>query len=431
MSQYTDILNRKAETLSADDDDYEKSLLEISALFHGFDRALTAFIIEHGYEGNPADIPSKAQFLREKFKAAGLKPPRDFKEWFLPNRKISRKTAFQICFAFHLDVAQTNEFFRCVQLERSFDCHTITEAVFYFCTRNALSYSQAQEIMDRIPIPGKAKALPNCDILYTGTIIDCLNCMDDKEMLIQYIKDHVNDFRYNNATAIKYIQELWSKISEPDGLAAQEGSIIARTRNQFEDRHKKGAADTRSAEVISAEIRHQEQKVRPYDYVVVGSDASTWIIFSQIIGLANYQESKYAVNYDRSLTSVLSENRLMPLKADYCFPSRQNIDKLVRGDLVGDDEIIRKMLIFLVFYTYWVKLILRNNDAFYFAKKSDSERCLDMINARLLDAGYPELYAGNPYDWLFLWSLNDEHPLEAFRTYMGEVFVVKEESGEN
>ncbi len=430
MSQYTDILNLKAETLSSDDEDYEESLLEISALFHGFDMALTAFIAAHGYTEDSSDVTAKAQFLRKKFKAADIKPPRDFKEWFSPNKKISRKTAFQICFAFHLDVDQTNDFFRCVLLERGFDCHTITEAVYYFCLRNALSYTQAQEMIDQIPIPKKAKTLPDCDILYTGTILDGLNSIDDKEALIQYIKEQIDDFRYNNATAIKYIQDLWAEISKPGGLATQEGSIIARTHNQFEDRRKKGAADTRSAEVISAEIHHQDQKVKPYDYVIADSDASTWIIFSQILGLANYQETEYAVKYDRSLTSVLSENRLMPMKADYCFPSRQSIDKLVRGDLVGDDEIVRKMLIFLVFYSYWAKLIIHKNDAFYSARSSDSERCLDTINARLLSAGYPELYAGNPYDWLFLWSLNDEHPLEAFRTYMGEVFAVKEEDTE-
>ena len=121
----------------------------------------------------------------------------------------------------------------------------------------------------------------------------------------------------------------------------------------------------------------------------------------------------------------------MPLKADYCFPSRQNIDKLIRGDLVGDDEIIRKMLIFLVFYAYWADIIIKQNDALYLAKHSDSERCLDTINNRLLNAGYPELYAGNPYDWLFMWALNDENPLIAFRHYMGEVFAVKEENTED
>ena len=427
MSQYTELLNIQAETLSPDDDGYEESLLEVSTMFRGFDEALTDFIEKHGYTGDLADVPAKAQFLREKFREAKVKLPRDFKEWFIPNKKFARKTAFQICFAFGLGVDETNDFFRCVQFERGFDCHTINEAVYYFCMRNGLSYSEAQEIIERIPVPKKVKAIPNREVLYTGTIIEYINSIDDKEKLIQYIKDNINDFQYNNATAIKYIQELWNDISKTNGLATKEGSIIDGTYNRFEDRHKKGVTDTRSAEVIDVEVRQQEQEVKPYDYVIAGSDASTWIIFSQIIGLANYQEREYATKHDRSLSSVLSENKLMPLKADYCFPSRQNIDKLIRGDLVGDDEIIRKMLIFLVFYTYWAKLIISKNDAFHSVERSDSERCLDTINGRLLDAGYPELYAGNPYDWLFMWALNGEHPLDDFRTYMGEVFAVKEE----
>ncbi|MGI6122612.1 MAG: hypothetical protein ACOYIG_00300 [Acetivibrionales bacterium] len=426
MSQYTELLDIKAETLSPDDDEYEMNLLEVSALFRGFDEALTAFIEEHGFIGDLTDIKAKAEFLREKFKTANVKPPRDFKEWFIPNKKFSRKTAYQICFAFGLGVDETNDFFRCVQFERGFDCHAINEVVYYFCMKNGLSYTVAQEIIDQIPVPKKAKAIPNREILYTGTIIEYINSIDDKEKLIQYIKDNINDFQYNNATAIKYIQELWDDISKTGGLAASEGAIIDRTYNRFEDKHKKHITDTRSKEVVKEEVLYQEQEVKPFDYVVAGSDASTWIIFSQILGLSNYQENDYSSKYDRSLTSVLSENKLMPLKADYCFPSRQSIDKLMRGELVGDDEIIRKMLIFLVFYTYWAKIVVSKKDAFYTAKVSDTERCLDTINARLLDAGYPELYAGNPYDWLFKWSLNDEHPLEAFRTYMGEVFAIKE-----
>lgn len=428
MSQYTELLDIKAETLSPDDDDYEKDLLEVSALFRGFDEALTAFIADQGFVGDLSDTKEKAEFLRNKFKEANVNPPHSFKELFLPTAKIKRPTAYKICFALGLDVSKTNDFFRCVQFERSFDCHTISEAVYYFCMRNGLSYTEAQELIDRIPMPKKAKAIPAHEILYTGTIIEYINSIDDKEKLIQYIKDNINDFQYNNATAIKYIQELWDDISKADGFAANEGAIIDRTYNRFEDKHKKHITDTHSKEVVEEEVHYQEQEVKPFDYVVAGSDASTWIIFSQILGLRNYQENEYSSKYDRSITSVLSENKLLPLKADYCFPSRQIIDKLMRGELVGDDETIRKMLIFLVFYTYWAKLIVSKNDAFYSAKVSDTERCLDTINARLLDAGYPELYAGNPYDWLFMWSLNDDHPLEAFRTYMGEVFAVKEEN---
>ena len=56
MSQYTELLDIKAETLSPDDDEYEMNLLEVSALFRGFDEALTAFIEEHGFIGTPLVI---------------------------------------------------------------------------------------------------------------------------------------------------------------------------------------------------------------------------------------------------------------------------------------------------------------------------------------------------------------------------------------
>lgn len=425
MSQYTELLSIRAETLSPDDDGYEESLRETATLFRGFDSALTPFLVEHGFSEDTSDVEAKAKFIHNKFKAANVKPSRDLKEWFLPGAVIKRPTAYKICFAFGLDVAATNDFFRCVQFERGFDCHTVSEAVYYFCIKNGLSYVEAQTIIGRIPIPKKAKALPNQEVLYTGTIIEHINGIDDAENLIRYITDNISDFQYNNVTAIRYIQDLWTEISQENGLAVQEGRLIDKF-NLFEDKSKKGKTDTRSKEVIDEEVRYQEKEVKPADYVVVSDDSSTWTILSQILGMRNYMEAEYAIKHDRSLTSVLSENALMPLNASYCFPSQHSIDRLLRGEL-GDNEMMRKMLIFLVFYTYWVKIIVSKGDTEYVAKRSDADRCLDTINGRLLSSGYPELYSGNPYDWLFLWSLNDEHPLGAFRTYMGEVFAVSEE----
>lgn len=425
MSQYTELLSIRAETLSPDDDGYEESLRETATLFRGFDSALTPFLVEHGFSEDTSDVEAKAKFVRNKFKAANVKPSRGFKEWFLPGAVIKRPTAYKICFAFGLDVAATNDFFRCVQFERGFDCHTISEAVYYFCIKNGLSYVEAQTIIGRIPIPEKAKTLPNQEVLYTGTIIEHINGIDDAENLIRYITDNISDFQYNNVTAIRYIQDLWTEISQENGLAVQEGRLIDKF-NLFEDKSKKGKTDTRSKEVIDEEVRYQEKEVKPADYVVVSDDSSTWTILSQILGMRNYMEAEHAIKHDRSLTSVLSENALMPLNASYCFPSQHSIDRLLRGEM-GDNEMMRKMLIFLVFYTYWVKIIVSKGDTEYVAKRSDADRCLDTINGRLLSSGYPELYSGNPYDWLFLWSLNDEHPLGAFRTYMGEVFAVSEE----
>lgn len=426
MNLYTELLNIKAETLSPEDDDYEERLLEVATLFRGFDVALTEFLVEQGYIGAPMDVGEKAKFLREKFKVANVKLPRDFKEWFVQGKKISRKTVFQICFAFGLGVRETNDFFRCVQLERGFDCHTVIEVVYYFCMKNGFSYSDAQDMIEKISIPKKVKSLPKSDILYTGTIMEYIDSIKDKEQFIQYIRENIDDFQYNNATIIKYIQKLWREIAKEDGLAVKEGQLIDAICNRFENKRKKGIIDTRSSEVANEEVKFQEKEVKPEDYVIAKENSSTWTVFAQIIGLRNYLEHEYATKYDRSLSSVLISSKLMPLNAHYCFPSQHNIDKLLRGEL-GDNELMRKMLIFLVFYTYWVKRIISSNNLFYTATHTDSERCLETINQYLLDAGYQELYAGNPYDWLFLWALNDEHPLEAFRIYMGEVFANKSE----
>ena len=63
MSQYTELLNTWAETLSIDDDDFEDKLLDIARLFRGFSEALTAFIAKHGYTGDLGNAASKARFL--------------------------------------------------------------------------------------------------------------------------------------------------------------------------------------------------------------------------------------------------------------------------------------------------------------------------------------------------------------------------------
>lgn len=77
MTQYTELLDKKAEELLLDDDNYEERLLEVATLFRGFDEALTSFIKEHGYTGDLSDTTAKVEFLRDKFKAVHIKLPRD------------------------------------------------------------------------------------------------------------------------------------------------------------------------------------------------------------------------------------------------------------------------------------------------------------------------------------------------------------------
>ena len=400
MDCYTDYLNTTALTLSPDDECYEEKLLSIAAHFRSFNDALSQFISEHGYDGAD-DAETKATFIKLKFSEAGIPMPRDVKNWFAGTKTIKRDTAFQICFAFGLDVNNTNDFFRKVYLERSFDCHTISEAVYYYCIRNGLSYNAALEIIAKMPKVKKGPINTKQEILYTGSIISFINGVKNADELIAYVTDHIEQFGYNNATATKHIQELWNTISCQSGIAFKEGQLRDKAFNQYHE------GDAGSAD----------------DYTVVSEQAdSIWKVYAQMFGLDKYQTVKYGTN--RTIKPLLENNQLLPPLAEASFPDRDGIEKITNGIHVSHER-IRKLMILLEFYVFWANVIIRNNDAFAIAAEHDAERCIDKINSYLLEAGYPELYPGNPYDWIFMWAVRDQRPLLAFREHMIALYAYK------
>lgn len=403
MNQYTEFLDIQAESLSPDDDFYEEKLLAIAALFKGFNEALTAFLVRHGYTGDPLDADEKAKYIRTKFKDADIPVPRDIKNWFDPGKSIGRDTAFQICFAFGMTVEETNDFFRRVYFERSFDCHSISEAVYYFCIRNGIGYQEAQHILAQMPTDKKGAIRTDREVLYTGTIMKFINGAKSAEELVAYVNEHLEQFGYNNVTATKHIQDLWHTISQENGLAYQEGCLLDKAFNRY---HEKSESDDD-------------------DYTVVTQKAdSSWRIYSQILGLDKHQTVKYGAK--RSIKQLLVNNALLPPLAEGSFPDRDGIEKITKGAHVSHER-IRKTMILLEFYSYWAQEIVKAKDAYCEATKTEAERCIDKINRYLLEASYPELYHGNPYDWIFLWAVNDTCPLLAFREYIAELIAFKSE----
>lgn len=397
MDHYTEYFQIGAMTLAPDDEAYEEQMIAIASQFRPFHLALTDFLKEQGYTGNDA-AQTKASYIKEKFKAAEIPAPRDISSWFEGGKNIKRDTAFQICFAFGLGVKETNEFFRKVYLERSFDCHTIAEAVYYFCIRNGLSYQKALEIISQMPKVKKGPINTKQEILYTGVIIEFINGIKDPEELIDYVNEHIAQFGYNNATATKHIQELWDVISRPGGIAYQEGKLIDKAFNQS------GSED---------------------DFTIVTEDAdSIWRIYAQIFGLDRHQTTQYGTS--RSIKPLLEDNLLLPPLAEASFPDRDGIEKITGGFHVSHER-IRKLMILLEFYSFWASVIIQKGTAYAEAAEYDAERCIDKINSYLLESGYPELYPGNPYDWIFMWAVKDPCPLIAFRHHMVAVYAYKSE----
>ena len=199
------------------------------------------------------------------------------------------------------------------------------------------------------------------------------------------MSDHIEQFGYNNATATKHIQELWTALACKDGLAHKEGLSLDKAFN-FD--FGKGLS--------------KDDK-----YTIVTEEAdSIWRIFAQIVGLDRRQTIQLGTN--RTLKPLLENNALLPSLAEDSFPNRNGIELIIKGKHVSHER-IRKTMILLEFYTYWANAIVAHNNA---------ERCIDKINRYLIEAGYPELYPGNPYDWIFMWAVKDVWPLVTFRDHM-------------
>ncbi len=420
MARYTTQFTEQMIMLSPLDNDYEKKLIEISSAFKDFGNALTDFLAVHGYCGDPDSAVEKAQYLKNCYRAAGITNlPRDFKKWFAPECRLKRETVFPLIFALKLDLQAAEDFFRKVQFERSFDCHTASEAIYYYCIKNSLSYSDAEAAIQKIS-SGKRKSVPDENILYTITIKGFLDRAENLSQVAEYITKYRCDFDYNNTTAGKMIQKQWSLISGKNGLAAKEGKLINSCMNQ----QKKDPINNRRKPFITLDQMREEEFLGE-EFAAADDSASTWTIYAQILGLDQYTVDKYAAK--RSFSPVFNHNALLPLRAADCFPSRQSIDAILRGKSM-DHEVFRKALILLDFYAWWAERLTEKEDLFLLASKEDRDECLDYMNMALTDAGFPELYAGNPYDWIFLWALQDEMPLASFRFYIGEVFALYSET---
>ncbi len=413
MGRYTHFLEERSYELFSEDKDYKEELLENAKLFRRFDEAMDAFLVSRGTIGERETVEKKILFLNHTFKEAGIKPPRNMRKWFTEYKRIERKTAFQICFAFSLDVEESDDFFRKVCLQRGFDLHSVWDIVCFFSLSHGYRYEEAVSLYEDIQkrnngdsgvlsMKKAGVALKNenekkkstqTKTIYTSVITEEIQKIQNPEELKQFFERNIEMFGYRNVTAYRYIQNVWKEIAGEAGLAEKERKRLYRPFVLGENEKLSG----------------QEKR------------DSLWKIYLQILGLSGDQIS--VLKTDRSLKPILRDNPMLHPLAEFSFPDRDGLNKILNGELVSYER-VRKILILLVFYKYWVSLALERGH--YDSTGGDLPRCERVLNTYLLDAGYPLLYIGNPFDWTILYSLvNSEFPLLSFREFMQELFYEK------
>ncbi len=388
---YTTQLQKSLDTISWEDDNFIEELLGVVQLFRPFSVAMDEFLTDRGYPGEISDVDAKVDFIRSAFSGAHMDSPREIREWF-SGQPVKRETVFQICFAFGLDGGETDEFFRRIYTrERSFNCHLMQEAIYYFCLNNGLSWSDAMDIQSQVPLNERNDG--SGEVVFTGSIVSELNSMETKEELIAWLNENKDKFAgHGNVTAYHTIQCLWQEAAGPNGLLIREHNTMLSIQDD-------GAA---GKEYV---FRTGKDGTKPYDACLA------------ILQLDKKDVKKLGT--DRSIKPILEK---LHDSAQDSFPDRQGIDLILRGEHVSYER-VRKWLILLAFYVFWAQKTMERKS--YATAPGDAERCIAVMNQHLIESGYSELYVGNPYDWIFFYAAKSDEPLFVFRFIWNELLTDK------
>lgn len=404
--------NAQDSLFSIDDCNEAYQYLQNSANFVSFHTGLTTLMQRCGYTGSSEDVEEKTAYLLLKLAAIHVKITEiTVRDWFSGKRRPSldsrsRKLVYEICFALGASFELVQEFFRQVYFSRSFNCHTIKEAVYYYCLHQNHSYDHALELYETIKAMPETAKFEASDPVYTDQIRNALdNCHSDEEFLAYFSRNKSLFDRWNQR-ALFYIEEFVRQIR---GTKEDIGRIEAFRKVGTIPDAKTLTTPSASGLTIQEffmQARHFGRKWRYAKQNVTSIDFMLEFIIDPI----------EPVHKKAKLPDIVKLN----------FPSKKTFSKILnrsQSEMSTSYDSIRKCLILLKFYHFWVtlELMMASGNA---AENSQSDYadyfddfCEEM--AQLLEeCGYEELYERNPYDWIFLWASTTEQPLESFRGVM-------------
>lgn len=375
--------------------------------FRSFAEGLVELLKRKGYQGCLDDTRKMADYLYQSLKRIGsLTTYETVESWFLGTHqpKIEfgyRRQIYEICFAMQLSLNETKWFFQHVYYDRAFNCHTVEESVFYFAFKNNLSYTQALQIINSIaevPSSSFTTATPN----YTQFIQQQISDLKSTDELIAFLKHNKNNFEQWNQSASQKLQELFHElIPSPDGKKEIDNLKRTIIRKNSVYHVIPSLSEKNHWGLIMQEFFSQISSVEDLDQINKKNICSITFVLERILYTsAGLPKKKTQLPY------VVCNN----------FPSKKTMSDVLSNskmERLKSYDSIRKMIILLYFYNYWVRVKLHylNCKPIQLSKIFEDE-----INSILYQCGYEELYAGNPYDWLFLCAAQTEDSLEYLRS---------------
>lgn len=431
VPQYSDI---DPTSLADDFNDFEDFSLFLTEeeLARPFCEGLTMLLEKpcSGYSGDLTNSKEKADYLYKQMRML----PSDVtkttvKSWIEGKHAPSitpttRQRMYEICFALHLSFEDVTWFFHHVYLDRSFNCHTIKEAVYCYCFQHQLPYSTALTLIQKVqnaPEPNTpAETIQN----YTRFIREQLSSFQSEGELLHYLIANKHCFRIWNQTALSYIQTFLTEIKGPmedkDSLDRLKKSLFHhRHQVQLCDREKKQRKEDEEQlknsdnEINYLALCDKPKELQSYGLLLqelyVDSLTSSFDTVGEAV-LDNLKQ-KQAFSNDFLLERLLGtkdgvqKNKQLPESIKRNFPSKMTMSAVLnmeKAQISESYDAIRKVLILLKFYIFWCKVNLTPQDYAEFSPEELTSIYLEETAALLSDCGYENLYAGNPYDFLFL-----------------------------
>lgn len=291
----------------------------------------------------------------------------------------SRTSMFALAFALQLTPEETAELFHKVYLDRAFDYRNEKELVYYFRLYRKKSWADANRLIEQIH--SKNVAADDYTV-YTSQIHADIDALIDEEALLPYIASHGHNLEKKNTAARKNVSELIEKAKE----TAESETELIKLRKQAEKVNQ-------SKERLYAESREIEH--------FRNTDAQSLNHLYEVITGQSVR--------GRKGTKTLFKNARLPREIKSRFPEAVTLSK---KDPTYEE--LRKLIILLASYNFWHQLQEKNENA-------DIEDYIEEMNGYLDESGFPLMYYGNPYDWLFLYCTLADNPLETFRGILAEV----------
>lgn len=406
--------------------------------FRPFKQGLTELLIKSGFHGDTSDTEALSQYLISKLAAIySTITPQTVFSWFSGEHRPkvepgSRERMYEICFALHLPIEDVRWFFHHVYYDRAFNCHTYEEAIYYYCFLHTLDYNTAKKLIHTVETSSPSQDFSDTEnnANYTTFVQNQAEECSSTEEFLHFLIENKNSFTVWNQSAISQINSMLEEIIGSDDTKPLVKNL-KKSINTLIEKHENGSSgkmsylnDTQIATINQCGLLIRELYEDANDY----ASSSENLLYDMKSSLDKRNPFTISFMLDRILTTMtgFSKKCDVPYIVKNNFPSKKTLSDILSDSKNGTLKLydsIRKILILLNFYIYWCNIRLTPVETENSDINKLSEIYRDEADYLLESCGYEPLFAGNPYDWLFLCASKNEQPLSFFRSCMLEILL--------